>query len=347
MAKRYYEQDGDLKYLEGLTVAVIGYGSQGHAHALNLRDSGIRVVVAEKAGTANWDKAKAAGFQVVSAAEAARLGDIIMILVPDMYQPALYRDEIAPQLKPSKTLMFAHGFNIHYGQIVPPPDVDVSMIAPKAPGHRVRELFKEGVGVPALVAVYQNPSGLALQRALAYARALGCLKAGVIETTFKEETESDLFGEQAVLCGGVSELIRAGFETLVEAGYAPEIAYFECLHELKLIVDLIQEGGLSYMRYSVSDTAEYGDYTRGPRVINQAVREEMRKILAEVQSGQFAREWIEEYTKNGLKNFLAMREAARNQPIEIVGRELRRMMPFLKKEKEAGVPVDQPSAAGA
>jgi len=347
MAKRYYEQDGDLKYLEGLTVAVIGYGSQGHAHALNLRDSGIRVVVAEKAGTANWDKAKAAGFQVVSAAEAARLGDIILILVPDMLQPALYRDEIAPQLKPGKTLMFAHGFNIHYGQIVPPPDVDVSMIAPKAPGHRVRELFKEGVGVPALVAVYQNPSGLALQRALAYARALGCLKAGVIETTFKEETESDLFGEQAVLCGGVSELIRAGFETLVEAGYAPEIAYFECLHELKLIVDLIQEGGLSYMRYSVSDTAEYGDYTRGPRVINQAVREEMRKILAEVQSGQFAREWIEEYTKNGLKNFLAMREAARNQPIEIVGRELRRMMPFLKKEKEAGVPVDQPSAAGA
>jgi len=347
MAKRYYEQDGDLKYLEGLTVAVIGYGSQGHAHALNLRDSGIRVVVAEKAGTANWDKAKAAGFQVVSAAEATRLGDIIMILVPDMLQPALYRDEIAPQLKPGKTLMFAHGFNIHYGQIVPPPDVDVSMIAPKAPGHRVRELFKEGVGVPALVAVHQNPSGLALQRALAYARALGCLKAGVIETTFKEETESDLFGEQAVLCGGVSELIRAGFETLVEAGYAPEIAYFECLHELKLIVDLIQEGGLSYMRYSVSDTAEYGDYTRGPRVINQAVREEMRKILAEVQSGQFAREWIEEYTKNGLKNFLAMREAARNQPIEIVGRELRRMMPFLKKEKEAGVPVDQPSAAGA
>jgi ketol-acid reductoisomerase len=347
MAKRYYEQDGDLKYLEGLTVAVIGYGSQGHAHALNLRDSGVRVVVAKEPALPTGTKPAAAGFRWYSAAEAARLGDIIMILVADMYQPALYRDEIAPQLKPGKTLMFAHGFNIHYGQIVPPPDVDVSMIAPKAPGHRVRELFKEGVGVPALVAVYQNPSGLALQRALAYARALGCLKAGVIETTFKEETESDLFGEQAVLCGGVSELIRAGFETLVEAGYAPEIAYFECLHELKLIVDLIQEGGLSYMRYSVSDTAEYGDYTRGPRVINQAVREEMRKILAEVQSGQFAREWIEEYTKNGLKNFLAMREAARNQPIEIVGRELRRMMPFLKKEKEAGVPVDQPSAAGA
>lgn len=347
MAKRYYEQDGDLKYLEGLTVAVIGYGSQGHAHALNLRDSGVPVVVGVRAGSASGEKARAAGFRVVPPAEAARLGDIIMILVPDMHQPALYRDEIAPQLQAGKTLMFAHGFNIHYGQISPPADVDVSMIAPKAPGHRVRELFKEGVGVPALVAVHQNPSGAALQRALAYARALGCLKAGVIETTFKEETESDLFGEQAVLCGGVSELIRAGFETLVEAGYAPEIAYFECLHELKLIVDLIQEGGLSYMRYSVSDTAEYGDYTRGPRIINQAVREEMRRILAEVQSGEFAREWIEEYTRNGLKHFLAMREAARNQPIEIVGRELRRMMPFLERAKEAGVPVDQPGAPGA
>ncbi len=340
MARRFYEQDADLSSLKDRTVAIIGYGSQGHAHALNLRDSGLRVVVAEKAGAPNWDKAQAAGFQVVSAAEAARLGDVIMILVADMHQPALYREEIAPQLVAGKTLMFAHGFNIHYGQIVPPPDVDVSMIAPKAPGHRVRELFKEGVGVPALVAVYQNPSGQALERALAYAKALGCLKAGVIETTFKEETESDLFGEQAVLCGGVSELIRAGFETLVEAGYAPEIAYFECLHELKLIVDLIQEGGLSYMRYSVSDTAEYGDYTRGPRVINQAVREEMRRLLAEVQSGQFAREWIEEYTKNGLKNFLAMREAARNQPLEVVGRELRQMMPFLRKQKETGVPVE-------
>jgi len=347
MAKRYYEQDGDLKYLEGLTVAVIGYGSQGHAHALNLRDSGVPVVVGVRAGSASGEKARAAGFRVVPPAEAARLGDVIMVLVADMHQPALYRDEIAPQLQAGKTLMFAHGFNIHYGQISPPADVDVSMIAPKAPGHRVRELFKEGVGVPALVAVHQNPSGAALQRALAYARALGCLKAGVIETTFKEETESDLFGEQAVLCGGVSELIRAGFETLVEAGYAPEIAYFECLHELKLIVDLIQEGGLSYMRYSVSDTAEYGDYTRGPRIINQAVREEMRRILAEVQSGEFAREWIEEYTRNGLKHFLAMREAARNQPIEIVGRELRRMMPFLERAKEAGVPVDQPGAPGA
>ena len=347
MANRYYEKDGDLSYLKDRTVAIIGYGSQGHAHALNLRDSGLRVLVAEKAGTPNWSKAEAAGFQVLSAAEAARLADVIMVLVADMHQPALYREEIAPQLAPSKTLMFAHGFNIHFGQIVPPPKVDVSMIAPKAPGHRVRELFKEGVGVPALVAIYQNPSGKALEGALAYAKALGCLKAGVIETTFKEETESDLFGEQAVLCGGVSELIRAGFETLVEAGYAPEIAYFECLHELKLIVDLIQEGGLSYMRYSVSDTAEYGDYTRGPRVIGPAVRQEMRRLLEEVQSGQFAREWIQEYTQNGLKNFLAMREAARNQPIEVVGRELRKMMPFLRKQKEAGVPEDQPGAAGA
>jgi len=347
MANRYYEKDGDLSYLKDRTVAIIGYGSQGHAHALNLRDSGLRVLVAEKAGTPNWSKAEAAGFQVLSAAEAARLADVIMVLVADMHQPALYREEIAPQLAPGKTLMFAHGFNIHFGQIVPPPKVDVSMIAPKAPGHRVRELFKEGVGVPALVAIYQNPSGKALEGALAYAKALGCLKAGVIETTFKEETESDLFGEQAVLCGGVSELIRAGFETLVEAGYAPEIAYFECLHELKLIVDLIQEGGLSYMRYSVSDTAEYGDYTRGPRVIGPAVRQEMRRLLEEVQSGQFAREWIQEYTQNGLKNFLAMREAARNQPIEVVGRELRKMMPFLRKQKEAGVPEDQPGAAGA
>jgi ketol-acid reductoisomerase len=238
-----------------------------------------------------------------------------------------------------KTLMFAHGFNIHFGQIASPPGVDVSMVAPKAPGHRVRELYTEGVGVPALVAVHQNATGEALERALAYALALGCLKAGVIETNFREETESDLFGEQAVLCGGVSELIRAGFETLVAAGYAPEIAYFECLHELKLIVDLIQEGGLSYMRYSVSDTAEYGDYTRGPRVVNEQTRAEMKKILAEIQSGEFARQWIGE-NKAGRQKFLAMREAARHQPIETVGRELREMMTFLKKKKEAGVPQE-------
>ena len=260
-----------------------------------------------------------------------------MILVPDHIQGDLYNQRDRAHMTAGKTLMFAHGFNIHFGQIQPPADVDVSMIAPKAPGHRVRELYTEGVGVPALVAIHQDPSGHALENALAYALALGCLKAGVIETTFKEETESDLFGEQAVLCGGASELIRAGFETLVDAGYAPEIAYFECLHELKLIVDLIQEGGLGYMRYSVSDTAEYGDYTRGPRIVNDETRAEMKKILSEIQSGQFAREWIDE-NKTGRHKFLAMREAARDQPIERVGSELREMMTFLKKKKEAGVP---------
>jgi len=323
-------------------VAVVGYGSQGHAHALNLRDSGVDVITSDLPGTENWAKAESAGLRVMRAAEAAKAGDIIVVLVADHVQADLYQTEIAPHMNAGKTLMFAHGFNIHFRQIVPPPEVDVSMIAPKAPGHRVRELFVENVGVPALVAIHQNPSGKALDRALAYALALGCLKAGVIETTFREETESDLFGEQTVLCGGVSELIRAGFETLVEAGYAPEIAYFECLHELKLIVDLIQEGGLAYMRYSVSDTAEYGDYTRGARVITQQTREEMKKILAEVQSGQFAREWIEE-NKSGRKNFLAMREAARNQPLERVGATLREMMTFLKKRKEAGVPEDRPA----
>ncbi len=343
MANRYYEKDGDLSNLKGRTVAIIGYGSQGHAHALNLRDSGVQVVVSELPGP-NWAKAEAAGLRVLEASEAAKAADILMILVADHHQADLYKKSIAPHMSPGKTLMFAHGFNIHFGQIVPPADVDVSMIAPKAPGHRVRELFTEGVGVPALVAVHQNPSGKALETALAYALALGCLKAGVIETSFREETESDLFGEQAVLCGGASEMIRAGFETLVEAGYAPEIAYFECLHELKLIVDLIQEGGLAYMRFSVSDTAEYGDYTRGPRIINEQTRKEMRKILAEIQSGQFAKEWIDE-NKSGRKKFLAMREAARHQPVEDVGRELRAMMPFLKKKKEAGVPEDQPSAA--
>jgi ketol-acid reductoisomerase len=284
--------------------------------------------------------------KVLPTAEAAKAADTIMILVADHVQADLYNNEIAPHMTAGKTLMFAHGFNIHYGQIVAPAKVDVSMIAPKAPGHRVRELYTEGVGVPALVAIHQNGTGEALEKALAYARALGCLKAGVIETTFKEETESDLFGEQAVLCGGVSELIRAGFETLVEAGYAPEIAYFECLHELKLIVDLIQEGGLSYMRYSVSDTAEYGDYTRGPRVITSKTREDMKQILAEVQSGQFAREWIDE-NKTGRNNFLRMREEARKQQLETVGAGLREMMTFLKKKREAGVPQDQPQTAGA
>jgi ketol-acid reductoisomerase len=344
MAKRYYEKDGNLDYLSGRTVAIIGYGSQGHAHALNLRDSGVDVVVSEAPGSPSWEKAKAAGLRVMTTPEAAAAGNVIMILVPDTVQAEIYHRDIAPHMTAGKTLMFAHGFNIHFKQIAPPPDIDVSMIAPKAPGHRVRELYTEGVGVPALVAVHQNASGEALERALAYALALGCLKAGVIETTFKEETESDLFGEQAVLCGGASELIRASFETLVEAGYAPEIAYFECLHELKLIVDLIQEGGLAYMRFSVSDTAEYGDYTRGPRIVNQATRAEMKKILAEIQSGAFAKEWIDE-NRSGRKNFLAMREAARHQPVEEVGRELRAMMPFLKKKKEAGVPQDSEAAA--
>jgi ketol-acid reductoisomerase len=346
MPKRYYEKDGNLDHLKGRTVAIIGYGSQGHAHALNLRDSGVHVVVGLYPGSKSWAKAEAAGLKVMTTADAARAANMIMILVSDHIQADLYTNEIAPHMTAGKTLMFAHGFNIHFKQISPPADVDVSMVAPKAPGHRVRELYTEGVGVPALVAVHQNPSGQALERALAYALALGCLKAGVIDTDFREETESDLFGEQAVLCGGAAELIRAGFETLVEAGYAPEIAYFECLHELKLIVDLIQEGGLSYMRYSVSDTAEYGDYTRGPRVVNQQTRAEMKKILAEIQSGEFARQWIAE-NKSGRGKFLAMREAARHQPIEVVGRSLREMMPFLKKKKEAGVPQEAPQESEA
>jgi ketol-acid reductoisomerase len=343
MAQRYYEKDGNISAIKNKTVAIIGYGSQGHAHALNLRDSGVNVIVGLYEGSKSAAKATAAGLKVLSVGDAARTADTTMILVSDHIQGDLYNSEIAPHMTQGKTLMFAHGFNIHFGQVQPPAEVDVSMIAPKAPGHRVRELFTEGVGVPALVAIDQNPSGQALENALAYALALGCLKAGVIETTFKEETESDLFGEQAVLCGGASELVRAGFETLVAAGYAPEIAYFECLHELKLIVDLIQEGGLAYMRYSISDTAEYGDYTRGPRIVNEETRNEMRKILSEIQSGQFAREWIRE-NKTGRHKFLAMREAARDQPVERVGRELREMMTFLKKRKESGVPTDTATA---
>ena len=342
MAKRYYEKDGSLDNLKGRTIAIIGYGSQGHAHALNLRDSGAEVVVGLYPGSKSWQKAETAGLKVMSTADAAKAADTVMVLVSDHIQGDLYEKDIAPHMTAGKTLMFAHGFSIHFGVIKPPAGVDVSMIAPKAPGHRVRELFTEGVGVPALVAIHQDASGKALQNALAYALALGCLKAGVIGTSFREETESDLFGEQSVLCGGASALIRAGFETLVEAGYDPEIAYFECLHELKLIVDLIYEGGLSYMRFSVSDTAEYGDYTRGPRIVNDQTRAEMKKILSEIQSGEFARKWIEE-NKTGRKNFLSMREEARNQPIEKVGAELRAMMPFLKKKKEAGVPEDQVS----
>jgi ketol-acid reductoisomerase len=342
MARRFYEKDGDMKLLEGRTVAIMGYGSQGHAHALNLRDSGVDVVVGLYEGSKSWPKAQAAGLKVMTVADAARAANVIMILVSDHLQGDLYSQHIAPHMQPGKTLMFAHGFCIHFKQITPPEGVDVSMVAPKAPGHRVRELYTEGVGVPSLVAVAQNATGQALERALAYALALGSLKTGVIETTFREETESDLFGEQAVLCGGATELIRAGFETLVAAGYAPEIAYFECLHELKLIVDLIQEGGLAYMRYSISDTAEYGDYTRGPRIVNDQTRAEMKKILSEIQSGEFAKQWIGE-NRSGRKNFLAMREAAQKQPIETVGKELREMMTFLKKKKEIGVPVGQDS----
>ena len=344
MPRRFYEQDGSLAPLQNKTVAIIGYGSQGHAHALNLRDSGVSVVVGLPAGSKSAAKARAAGLEVLNVSDAAKKGDFVMILIPDHLQGEVYRKDIAPNLTAGKALMFAHGFNIHFNEIKPSAEIDVSMIAPKAPGHRVRELFTEGVGVPALVAIAQDASGHALENALAYAYALGCLKAGVIETTFKEETESDLFGEQAVLCGGVSELIRAGFETLTEAGYAPEIAYFECLHELKLIVDLIYEGGLGYMRYSVSDTAEYGDYTRGPRIINEQTRAEMKKILSEIQSGEFARAWLDE-NRSGRHKFLAMREAAKDQPIERVGANLRSMMSFLKKRKEAGVPEE--AAVGA
>ncbi len=338
MVKRYYEQDGDLSLLKGKTIAIIGYGSQGHAHALNLRDSGLDSIVGLPEGSKSKAKAEAAGLRVLSVADASKEAQVIMMLVPDHIQGELYASDIAPHLTAGKTLMFAHGFNIHFGQIKPPADIDVTMIAPKAPGHRVREIFVEGQGVPALVAIHQDASGNALKQALAYAAGLGCLRAGVLETSFKEETETDLFGEQTVLCGGVSELIRAGFETLVAAGYAPEMAYFECLHEVKLIVDLIYEGGLSYMRYSVSDTAEYGDYTRGPRIVTDETRAEMRKILGEIQSGQFAREWMAE-NKAGRKKFLAMREAQQNQPIEQVGAELRKMMTFLKKKKEVGVPA--------
>src|SRR3954451_24502669 len=338
MAKRFYEKDGDLALLKDKTVAIIGYGSQGHAHALNLRDSGLDVVVGLYPGSKSWAKAEAGGLKVLTVSEAAKTAQTLMILLPDHIQGDLYKNEIAPHMTAGKTLMFAHGFNIHFGAITPPADIDVTMVAPKAPGHRVRELYTEGVGVPALVAVHQNATGQALERALAYALALGCLKAGVIDTNFREETESDLFGEQALLCGGTAELIRAGFQTLVEAGYAPEIAYFECLHELKLIVDLIQEGGLSYMRYSISDTAEYGDYTRGPRIVNDQTRAEMKRILAEIQSGEFARQWIAE-NKNGRHKFLAMRDSGHNDQIEVVGRELREMMTFLKKKKEVGVPV--------
>jgi ketol-acid reductoisomerase len=335
-AKVYYENDAGLDALLGKTVAVIGYGSQGHAHALNLRDSGIDVVVGLHEGSKSRAKAEADGLRVLPVAEAVRAADVIMILVPDHIQKRLYEEEVAPNLEPGKTVMFAHGFNIHFGAVVPPPDIDVSMIAPKSPGHRLRELFQEGVGVPALIAVHQDASGHATETALAYGRALGALRAGVLETTFKEETETDLFGEQAVLCGGVSHLIEAGFDTLVEAGYQPEIAYFECLHELKLIVDLVYEGGLEYMRYSVSDTAEFGDYSAGPKVIDDHVKETMRGLLTRIQDGSFAEEWIAE-NEAGREKFLGMRERAQGSKVEQIGAELRKMMPWLRKGRPTAV----------
>lgn len=332
MAKIYYENQADLSLLQGKKVAVIGYGSQGHAHALNLRDSGVDVRVGLPAGSKSRAKAEAEGLRVLTTAEAAAEADIIMILLPDPIQGQVYRDDIAPTLKPGDTLMFAHGFNIRFGQIVPPPEIDVSMVAPKAPGHRVREVYKEGSGVPALVAVQQDASGKALATALAYAKALGSTRAGVLETTFAEETETDLFGEQAVLCGGVSELVKAGFQTLVEAGYQPEIAYFECMHELKLIVDLMYQGGLSYMRYSVSDTAEWGDYVSGPKIITDETRATMRQILANIQSGAFAEEWMEEYHE-GRPHFFARRKQEQTGQIEEVGKGLRSMMTFLNAKE--------------
>jgi ketol-acid reductoisomerase len=331
MAKIYYDSDCDLSLLDGKVVGIIGYGSQGHAHAQNLGDSGCRVMVAVSAkGSEGWKKAKEAGFDVSVADEVAKQADIIVMLAPDNLHREIYYQSIEKGLAPGNTLMFAHGFNIHYGQIIPPPDIDVSMIAPKCPGHMLRQLYTEKKGPPAIVAVHQDVSGKAKDIALAYAKGIGCSRAGVIETTFAEETETDLFGEQAVLCGGISALIKAGFETLVEAGYQPEIAYFEVCHELKLIIDLIYQGGLSYMRYSVSDTAEYGDYTRGPRVIDEMVKDEMGQILAEIQDGSFAKEWILE-NQAGRPVYNALKRMDEEHPLELVGKELRAMMPWLKK----------------
>ncbi|MCU0572495.1 MAG: ketol-acid reductoisomerase [Syntrophobacteraceae bacterium] len=328
----FYEADADPNVLRGKKVAVIGYGSQGHAQAQNLRDSGVEVVIGQRPGSPNHEKAVEDGFTPVSAREAASSCDVIQILTPDHTQARIYAEDVAPSMKPGKTLLFSHGFNIHYGQIVPPPDVDAVMVAPKGPGHLVRSEYVRGAGVPALVAIHQDASGQAMQTALAYARGIGATRAGVLETSFKEETETDLFGEQSVLCGGVSELVKAGFDTLVEAGYQPEIAFFECMHELKLIVDLIYRGGLAYMRYSISDTAEYGDLTRGRRIVTEETRAEMKKILEEIQSGAFAREWILE-NQAGRPMFRALRERERRLLVEEVGARLRSMMPFLDAKK--------------
>ena len=328
MTNLFYDADADVSRLDGRRVAIVGYGSQGHAHALNLRDSGVDVVVALRDGSGSREAACAAGLAVAGVDEAAAQSQIVMILTPDTGQARLYCECIERHLGPGKTLMFAHGFNIRFGQIIPPAGVDVSMVAPKAPGHRVREVFQQGGGVPALVAVHQDASGHALADALAYAKALGSTRAGVLATTFDEETETDLFGEQAVLCGGVSALVKAGFDTLVEAGYQPEVAYFECMHELKLIVDLMYQGGLNYMRYSVSDTAEYGDYVAGPRIVDERTRKVMRELLSAIRDGSFAREWIAE-NDSGLPHFKRTRSAETNHRIEDVGRSLRRMMPFV------------------
>jgi ketol-acid reductoisomerase len=338
MATMYYDDSADLALIQGRKVAVIGYGSQGHAHALNLKDSGVSVRVGLPLASRSRAKAQAAGLTVGDVAEVTKWADVVMVLIPDTSQGKVYREEIEPNLAAGDMLMFAHGFNIRFGTITARPDVDVSMVAPKSPGHRVRELFVEGAGTPALFAIHQDATGKARQLTLSYAKGIGVTRAGVIETTFAEETETDLFGEQVVLCGGVSALIKAGFETLVEAGYQPEIAYFECLHELKLIVDLIYQGGLNYMRYSVSDTAENGDYTGGPRIVTDATRQEMRKMLAEIRNGTYAKAWIAE-NEAGRPTFNKMREADRNHLVEQVGARLRKLMPFLKP-----VTADAPSA---
>ena len=329
MAEMYYDNDADLSVLEDKPIAIVGYGSQGHAHALNLKDSGLDVRVGLYEGSRSWSKAEDDGLEVGLVADVSRDSDVIMVLIPDHTQAEVYRESILPHLLPGKTLMFAHGFNIHYETIQPPDSIDVSMVAPKAPGHRMREVFTRGSGVPGLLAIEQDVTGNARDIGLAYARGIGCTRAGVLDTTFKEETETDLFGEQSVLCGGVTALIKAAFETLVEAGYQPESAYFECMHELKLIVDLLYQGGMEYMRYSVSDTAEYGDYSRGPVVVDEHVKENMRKVLAAVQDGSFAREWIAE-NDEGRPRFNRLRRENAEHPIESVGKELRGMMSFLK-----------------
>jgi len=330
--KVYYDEDIDPSKLKKKKIAIIGYGSQGHAHAQNLRESGVSVTVADIKDSPNWKKAKEAGFNVKSVSAASKSADIVVMLAPDTYQPAIYHEHVEKNLVAGNALMFSHGFNIHYGQIRPPAGVDVFMVAPKAPGHTVRDQYVGGAGVPGLVAVHQNSTGDAKDLALAYARAIGCSRAGVIETTFKDETETDLFGEQSVLCGGLTALILAGYETLVEAGYPPEMAYFECCHEVKLIVDLIYEGGIANMRYSVSDTAKYGDITRGPRLINDSVKQEMKKIIGEIQSGQFASEWILE-NQAGRPSYNALLRQGEEHPIEKVGAELRGMMSSLFQKK--------------